>query len=61
MDEIGRKFRELEILSWNILMAAGKRKSRRARFGCAVRGAIPGGGEEGGDDLKPYVNWNFTN
>lgn len=48
MDEIGRKFRELEILSWNILMAAGKRKSRRARFGCAVRGAIPGGGGEGG-------------
>lgn len=60
MDEIGRKFRELEILASNILMAAGKRKSRRARFGCAVRGAIRG--EKGeGDDLKPYVNWNFTN
>lgn len=53
--------RELEILASNILMAAGKRKSRRARFGCAVRGAIKRRGREGEDDLKPYVNWNFTN
>lgn len=59
MDEIGRKFREREILASNILMAAGKTEVE------AIRGAASGEGRRRGkerrDDLKPYVNWNFTN